>query len=80
MRGIHPKPFSHGLKMSKLNDHINKKNQELAKMVLPKISHRKLEEVTDPNAANPFKVQKNTEKLLRFRERQRELEKLEAIK
>lgn len=80
MRGIHPKPYSHGLKMSKLNDHINKKNQALANMVLPKITHRKLDDVTDPEATNPFKVQKNTEKLLRFRERQRELEKLEAIK
>lgn len=80
MRGIHPKPYSHGLKMSKLNEHINKKNQELANMVLPKITHRKLEDVTDPNALNPFKVQRNTEKLLRFRERQRELEKLENIK
>lgn len=80
MRGIHPKPFARGLKMSKLNDHINKKNEALAKMVLPKITHRKLDEVTDPDAANPFKVQKNTEKLLRFRERQRELEKLESIK
>ena len=58
MRGIHPKPFSHGLKMSKLNDHVNKKNQELAKMVLPQIEHRRLDDLMDPDAVNPFKVQK----------------------
>lgn len=80
MRGIHPKPYAHGLKMTKLNEHVSKKNLELAKMVLPKIQHRKIEDLMDPDAENPFKVQRNTEKLLKFRERQRELEKLEAIK
>lgn len=80
MRGIHPKPYAHGLKITKLHEHVNQKNLELAKMVLPKISHRNLDDLMDPEADNPFKVQRNTEKLLRFRERQRELEKLEAIK
>lgn len=70
MRGIHPKPYAHGLKMTtKLNEPVSKKNIQLAKMVLPKISHRKLDDLMDQNAENPFKVQRNTEKLLRFRER-----------
>ena len=56
MRGIHPKPYARGLKMSQLNEPISKRNLELAKMVLPKISHRKIDDLMDPNVENPFKV------------------------
>ena len=80
MRGIHPHPFSHPFKRSKLNDQLQQKNEELAKMILPEIKQRKLDDLFADGADNPFKVHKTGEQLLVFREKQRQLEKLESIK
>ena len=47
-------------------------------MILPQIKFRKLDDLDQ--SENPFKVHKTTEKMLVFREKQRELEQLESIK
>lgn len=47
-------------------------------MILPQIKLRKLDDLDQ--SENPFKVHKTTEKMLVFREKQRELEQLESIK
>jgi hypothetical protein len=47
-------------------------------MILPQLSTRKLDDLD--HAENPFRVYKTTEKMLVFREKQRELEQLESIK
>ena len=78
MKGIHPQPFGHPFKRSNLNEQLNKKNEELSKMILPQIKQRKLDDLD--SSENPFKVHKTTEKMLVFREKQREFEQLESIK
>jgi len=47
-------------------------------MMLPEIKTRKLTDLEDSD--NPFKVIKSSEQLLVFREKQRELQKLEQIR
>jgi len=59
---------------------MQQKNEELAKMILPDIKHRKLDDLFPDGLENPFKVQKTGEQLLVFREKQRQLEKLESLK
>jgi hypothetical protein len=80
MRGIHPHPFSHPFKRAGLNEQLNKKHEELTKQILPEINVRKLDDLLGEQADNPFRVQKTSEKLLVFREKQREIEKLNDIK
>ena len=80
MRGIHPHPFSHPFKRSKLNDQLKQNNEELSKLVLPQIKQRKLDDLFEDGAENPFKVHSTGEQMLVFREKQRQLEKLESIK
>ena len=80
MKGIHPKPFGHPFKRSKLNEQMNQKREELSKMILPRIQQRRLDDLLDDDSKNPFKVQSTSERLLVFREKQREIEKLESIK
>ena len=71
MRGIHPHPFSHPFKRAKLNDALKQKNEELAKMILPEIKTRKLDDLFQEGAENPFRVHKTGEQMLVFREKQR---------
>ena len=80
MKGIHPKPFGHPFKRSKLNEQMTQKKEELSKMILPRIQQRRLDDLLEENEGNPFKVQNTSERLLVFREKQREIEKLESIK
>ena len=47
MKGIHPKPFGHPFKRSKLNEQMTQKKEELSKMILPRINQRRLDELLD---------------------------------
>jgi hypothetical protein len=76
MKEIFPSTSNQPLKRQKLNEKLNIRNEELAKIILPKIEPRKLEDLFDDNTKNPYFFEKNVEKLLVFREKERDLDKL----
>ena len=71
MRGIHPHPFSHPFKSPSfaMHDELEQRNEELSKLVLPKIEKRKLSDLMTDDVKNPFTLEGTTERVLVKREK-----------